>query len=94
MHTEKGLPFCHIWYNDSVVPIVSPATKYQMVGGAKHGGHYLFPHILGCHPPDSGMTQHYLTFYPTFYLTLLNITQHYSTLLNIKEYWSKLLNFT
>ena len=47
------MPYCHIWYNDSVIPVISPVTQYQMVGGAKYGANLLFPHILGCYPPDS-----------------------------------------
>ena len=35
------------------MPVISPATQYQMVGGAKYGENLLFPHILGCYPPDS-----------------------------------------
>ena len=36
-----------------MIPVISPATQYQMVGGAKYGANLLFPHILGCYPPDS-----------------------------------------
>ena len=53
---EKILPFCHIWYNNSATPIVSAVTNYQAVGNT-HGGlgqdNLLYPHILGCYPPDS-----------------------------------------
>ena len=53
---EKILPFCHIWYNNSVTPVVSPVTNYEAAGNTNGGlgkGDLLYPHILGCYPPDS-----------------------------------------
>ena len=44
------LPFCHLWYNNSEVPEISPVTNFQNI---YYGGNYLNPHILGCYPPDS-----------------------------------------
>ena len=53
--TQK-LPFCHIWYKNSDIPVVSPVTSLQEVarghGVTQYGG-YLKPHLLGCYPPDS-----------------------------------------
>ena len=52
----KGLPFpfCHIWYKNSEVPVVSPVSKYQedKILRKGHNGN-LNPLILGCYPPDS-----------------------------------------
>ena len=53
---QKILPFCHIWYNSSAIPIVSPVTSLQTVGPTHGGlgkGDIVFPHLLGCYPQDS-----------------------------------------
>ena len=47
---KKGLPYCHIWYNNTKIPVVSPVTQYKVFG---KGGDFPKPHILGCYPPDS-----------------------------------------
>ena len=48
---RKGaLPFCHIWYNNSGIPVISPVTNFQNI---QYGGNSLKPFILGCYPPDS-----------------------------------------
>ena len=47
----KELPFCHIWYKDSDIPVVSRVTKFQKSGKSENG--ILNPYILGCHPPNS-----------------------------------------
>ena len=47
---KKGLPYCHIWYNNTKIPVVSPVTQYKEFG---RGGDFLKPRILGCYPPDS-----------------------------------------
>ena len=54
MIKELPFPFCHIWYKNSEVPVVSPVSKYQedKILRKGHNGN-LNPLILGCHPPDS-----------------------------------------
>ena len=55
-HREQILPFCHLWYKNSTSPVVSRVTNYQVVGSTNGGlgqDNLLYPHILGCHPPDS-----------------------------------------
>ena len=47
---KKGLPYCHLWYNNTKIPVVSPVTQYKKFGS---GGDFLKPRILGCDPPDS-----------------------------------------
>ena len=27
----KSLPFCHIWYNDSKIPVVTPVESFEQV---------------------------------------------------------------
>ena len=56
LFSKQILPFCHLWYKNFTTPVVSPVTNYQAVGSTHGGlGHdsLLYPHLLGCYPPDS-----------------------------------------
>ena len=50
------MPFCHIWYNNSATPVVSPVTNFEEVGSTEDDlgdEDFLYPHILGCYSTDS-----------------------------------------
>ena len=54
----KKRPFCHIWYTESKVPVVSRVTKFERAGGIIGGFQsgkkkFLRPYLLGCKTPNT-----------------------------------------